>query len=81
MVQIAVGAHVAQEDPIAEAQARDTSLVQFFLGDPQSYKGPVIRYAAGAPALRADAAAAGVTLYVHSPYPINVCLLYTSRCV
>lgn len=72
MVQIAVGAHVAQEDPIAEAQARDTSLVQFFLGDPQSYKGPVIRYAAGAPALRADAAAAGVTLYVHSPYPINV---------
>ncbi len=72
MSQIAVGAHVAQEDPIAEAQARGTTVVQFFLGDPQSYQGPVIRYAAGPAALRADAAAAGVTLYVHSPYPINV---------
>ena len=40
--------------------------------DPQSYQGPVVRYAAGAGALRADAQAAGVTLYVHAPYPINV---------
>ncbi len=34
----AIGAHVDQTDPIAEAQARDTTLVQFFLGNPQSYK-------------------------------------------
>lgn len=72
MVQIPIGAHVAQEDPVAEARARDTTVVQFFLGDPQSYRGPVIRYAAGAAALRADAQAAGVALYVHAPYPINV---------
>jgi deoxyribonuclease-4 len=67
-----VGAHVDQTDPIAEAQARGTDVVQFFLGDPQSYKGPVIRYAGGAAGLKADAEAAGVALYVHAPYLINV---------
>ena len=45
---------------------------QFFLGDPQSWKGPVVSYAGGAAALKADAEAAGIDLYVHSPYPINV---------
>ncbi len=69
---VAIGAHVDQADPIAEARARDTSVVQFFLGDPQSYKGPVVAYPGGAVALRADADASGVDLYVHSPYPINV---------
>ena len=68
----AIGAHVDQEDPLAEAAARGTSVVQFFLGDPQSYKGPVVRYAGGPEGLRADAEAAGVDLYVHAPYPINV---------
>ena len=47
-------------------------LVQFFLGNPQSYKGPVLAYAGGADGLRADAEAAGVDLYVHAPYLINV---------
>jgi deoxyribonuclease IV len=70
-----IGAHVDQEDPIAEAKARGASLSQLFLGDPQSYKGPVIRYAGGAAALKADAEAAGVDLYVHAPYPINVASL------
>ena len=69
---ISIGAHVAQEDPIAEARARDTTLVQFFLGDPQGYKGPEVRYRGGAEALRADAEAAGVDLYVHAPYIVNV---------
>jgi len=67
-----IGAHVDQTDPIAEAQARGTDLVQFFLGNPQSYKGPVIAYAGGAEALRKDAEAAGIDLYVHAPYLINV---------
>jgi deoxyribonuclease-4 len=70
-----IGAHVDQEDPIAEARARGASLSQLFLGDPQSYKGPVIRYAGGAAALKADAEAAGIDLYVHAPYPINVASL------
>ena len=67
-----IGAHVDQTDPIAEAKARDTTLVQFFLGDPQGYKGPEVRYAGGAAALKADAEAAGVDLYVHAPYIVNV---------
>ena len=72
MSVLPIGAHVDQTDPVAEAAAREASLVQIFLGDPQSYKGPEIRYAGGAEALRDDAAAAGVDLYVHAPYIINV---------
>src|SRR6187397_1617011 len=70
--ELRIGAHVDQTDPVAEALARDSTLVQFFLGDPQSYKGPEIRYAGGADALRTAAEAAGVDLYVHAPYIINV---------
>ncbi|MDO5739702.1 MAG: deoxyribonuclease IV, partial [Ornithinimicrobium sp.] len=40
-----------------------------------SYKGPQIRYSGGAKALRADAEAAGVDLYVHAPYIVNVATL------
>ncbi len=47
-------------------------LVQFFLGDPQGYQGPEIAYPGGAAALREAAEAAGVDLYVHAPYIINV---------
>src|SRR5690348_4898650 len=72
MSEIAIGAHVEQSDPIAEAQARDMPHVQFFLGDPQGYKGPEFRYAGGADALKADAEAAGIGLYVHAPYIVNV---------
>ena len=46
--------------------------MQFFLGDPQGYKGPEIRFAGGAEALRAAAEEAGVDLYVHAPYIVNV---------
>ncbi len=67
-----IGAHVDQADPIAEATAREADLVQFFLGDPQGWKGPVVRYEGGPAALRAAAQEAGVDLYVHAPYVINV---------
>ncbi len=69
---IAIGAHVDQTDPLAEARERGAPLVQFFLGDPQGYQGPEVAYAGGAAALRADAEAAGVDLYVHAPYIVNV---------
>ena len=72
MSDIAIGAHVDQTDPIAEAKARNASHVQFFLGDPQGYKGPEFRYAGGAEGLKADAEAAGIGLYVHAPYIVNV---------
>ena len=72
MAGLRIGAHVGQADPVAEAQARGADLVQFFLGNPQSFKGPVVAYEGGPERLRADAEAAGVDLYVHAPYLINV---------
>lgn len=69
---VRIGAHVGQADPIAEARVREADLSQFFLGNPQGYKGPVVNYDGGVAALRADAAAAGIDLYVHAPYLINV---------
>jgi deoxyribonuclease-4 len=72
MAQLILGAHVDQTDPIAEATARGADHVQFFLGDPQGYKGPEFRYAGGAEGLKADAEAAGIALYVHAPYIVNV---------
>jgi deoxyribonuclease-4 len=67
-----IGAHVDKADPVAEAQARQAPHVQFFLGDPQGYKGPEFRYSGGAEGLKADAEAAGIGLYVHAPYIVNV---------
>ena len=72
MSPLHIGGHVEQTDPIAEAVERKATLSQFFLGDPQSYKGPVVSYSGGPAGLKADAEAAGIDLYVHSPYPINV---------
>jgi deoxyribonuclease-4 len=70
--QLQIGGHGDQADPIAEAVERRATLAQFFLGDPQGWKGPVIQYAGGAAALRAAAEAAGIALYVHAPYVLNV---------
>ncbi len=67
-----IGAHVDQDDPVGEAAARGMDVVQIFLGSPQSYKGPVVEHPDGAEALRARAEEAGVTIYVHAPYIVNV---------
>ncbi|SDS67981.1 deoxyribonuclease IV [Microlunatus soli] len=72
MSGLLVGGHVEQEDPIAEATARGAGLSQFFLGDPQGWKGPKVAYAGGAEALKDAAGEAGIKLYVHAPYVINV---------
>ena len=69
---LALGAHVDQVDPIAEARERGAQLSQFFLGDPQGWKGPKVAYAGGAEGLKQAAEEAGVALYVHAPYVINV---------
>ncbi|WP_424527787.1 deoxyribonuclease IV [Sphaerisporangium viridialbum] len=63
---VRIGAHVDQDDPLAHATARKAEVVQFFLGDPQGWKGPVIPAAAGA------LQASEVDVYVHAPYVINV---------
>ncbi len=67
-----IGAHVDQVDPVGEARARGAQVVQIFLGDPQSYKGPALQYDAPPAALREEAEAAGIGIYVHAPYIINV---------
>jgi deoxyribonuclease-4 len=69
---VQVGSHVDQSDPIGEARSRGADIVQFFLGDPQGWKGPAISYPGGAERLRADAQDAGIGLYIHAPYVINV---------
>src|SRR3954468_10011973 len=67
-----IGAHVAQADPVGEAIARGATLSQFFLGDPQGYKGPEFEYSGGADGLRRAAEENGIDLYVHAPYIVNV---------
>ena len=61
-----IGAHVGQDDLLGDARAREADLVQTFFGDPQGWKAPVVP--AGLDAL----AEAGVDLYVHAPYIVNV---------
>jgi deoxyribonuclease IV len=72
MTILRIGGHVDQTDPLAEAKARDATLSQFFLGDPQDWKDPIVVYDGGAEALKADAESADIDLYVHAPYRINV---------
>ncbi len=69
---IRIGAHVDGADAVAQAQVIGAEVAQIFLGDPQSWKVTGSGYPGGEEALRADAAAAGIDLYVHAPYGINV---------
>ncbi|MBO3750267.1 deoxyribonuclease IV [Streptosporangiaceae bacterium NEAU-GS5] len=61
-----IGAHVHQDDILGHAAAVEADVVQFFLGDPQGYKGPVMP--AGQDAIKA----ADVDVYIHAPYLVNV---------
>jgi deoxyribonuclease IV len=66
-----IGAHFHVDNPLNEAVARGADAAQFFLGDPQGWKGPVIP--GGDPAAIKEAfAAADVDIYIHAPYVINV---------
>jgi len=65
-----IGAHFHVDNPLAQAQAATADVAQFFLGDPQDWKPPVIP---GDPAQIKQAwADAGIDFYIHSPYPVNL---------
>ncbi|MER6952013.1 deoxyribonuclease IV [Nonomuraea sp. NPDC000554] len=59
---VRIGAHVSQDDPAAHAAAVGAEVVQFFLGDPQGYKAPVLP----------ERPVEGVDIYIHAPYLVNV---------
>ena len=63
---MSIGAHIHAADVLGSAVERKAEVVQFFLGDPQSWKAPKPHPQA------ADLAEAGLTVYVHSPYPVNI---------
>lgn len=67
-----IGSHVESSDPVAGARSRSAQAAQIFLGDPQSFKDVSVAHPGGAAGLREEAAAAGIDLYVHSHYVINV---------
>jgi deoxyribonuclease-4 len=68
---VRIGAHFHVDNPLTAAIDYGAAAAQFFLGDPQGWKGPVIP--GGDPAAIRDAfAAADVDIYIHSPYVINV---------
>jgi deoxyribonuclease-4 len=63
---VRIGAHVDQTAPLAAAAAKKAEVVQFFLGDPQGWKAPVL------PEGHEEIRASNVDVYVHSPYVVNV---------
>ncbi|MDN5571040.1 MAG: deoxyribonuclease IV [Propionibacteriaceae bacterium] len=65
------GAHLGA-DPIATAEAHGFGIVQTFLGDPQAWKGHAVPHPDGAEGFRAEADAAGIGVFVHAPYVVNV---------
>jgi deoxyribonuclease IV len=65
-----IGAHFHIDNPLKEAIAAEADVAQFFLGDPQDWKPPVI---AGDPAeIKQAWEDAGIDVYIHSPYPVNL---------
>src|ERR671919_1762105 len=65
--KIRVGAHMAPDRPLMEAEAIGADCVQIFLSDPQSWKKPPDRHDAE------ELRSAKMPVFVHAPYLINVC--------
>jgi len=64
-----IGAHIHDADIVVAARQRDAQIVQFFLADPQGYKAPQ-------PHPQADELRqAGIGIYIHAPYIVNVATL------
>lgn len=75
-----VGGHVDASDPVNQAREIGAEAIQIFLGDGQSWKGPVIDFDQAAvpgaqspeAALRQTIEEADLKVFVHAPYVINV---------
>lgn len=63
-----IGAHVNSVNPLEEARALSTQVLQCVLSDPQSWKKPSFDI----PGFRQQAEEEGIAIYVHSPFVINV---------
>ena len=72
MGNLAIGAHVGGDDPIAGASALGLDHIQIFLADPQGWKNSVVPHPDGAQGLKASAEKANIDIYVHARYIINV---------
>ena len=62
-----IGAHIWGKDPVEEAESIGADCVQLFLSNPQGWQKPPPRSDAE------ELKAAGLGIYVHAPYLINVC--------
>ncbi len=71
-MSVKIGAHVDFDDAVAQAKEIGADVVQVFVSDPQSWKVPPLAHPGGAEAYRDEVAAAGLDVYVHAPYVINV---------
>jgi len=63
---VLIGSHVRNDNPLRGALEDEADLVQFFLGDPQSWKKPAPRD--DADVLRRSP----IPIFVHAPYLINL---------
>ena len=68
---IPIGAHERDGDPLAAAKATGAEVIQFFLGDPQGWGAPTFP-GGDATGLRAALSEAGLGVFIHAPYGINV---------
>jgi deoxyribonuclease IV len=69
---VRIGAHLHDSDPLAAAKAAGAEAAQFFLGDPQGWKAPTFPLGDDPAEVEAAFAAAGIDIYIHAPYVINV---------
>src|SRR5215813_9437033 len=68
---VRIGAHEREGDPLGVATATGAEVIQFFLGDPQGWDAPTFP-GGDADKLRAALSEAGLDVFIHAPYGINV---------
>ncbi|MCI1749738.1 MAG: deoxyribonuclease IV [Acidipropionibacterium sp.] len=75
MTEWTIGGTVDEADLVAQARERGGNLAQIMLGDPQSWRKPVVNHPGGAAGLAKAAGEAGIAVVVHAAYVINVASL------